>query len=82
MATPIQTRIIETLYIHTYFDARHTSTKNATKGIKKDQQDKADKELKELRKQGIIIFHPTSHGMQVSLNSEQLREIKKILNIP
>jgi hypothetical protein len=37
-----------------------------------------DKALKKLVKSNLVIHHPTSYGMQYSLNPKMLEEIRKI----
>ncbi len=82
METDAGKQILENLLKKGIIGARHTSTKNTLKVLSKDQRGNGEKILKQLRVLGYVTFHPTSYGMQVSLNPAKVKEIKQTLNIP
>lgn len=82
----IKARIILKLYRHGKWGASHTSSENLKKGftmrdLGKEGAKKVDKIGKEMIKSGLIMSHPTSYGLEVSLNprlsQESLALIKK-----
>ncbi|MDR0471606.1 MAG: hypothetical protein LBH79_07805 [Nitrososphaerota archaeon] len=79
METITGKRILQSLYEKQIIGAKHTSTDNATKCLPKNMRGDGEKILKQLRKQGYINFHPTSYGMEVSLNPTKIVEIRKII---
>lgn len=75
----IRYRIIRKLARHRIIGGKHTSIENIPKGMPKDLRKTVLEEVKQLIREGIIIAHPTSYGMQVSLNPRKIKEIKEIL---
>ncbi|MGB9659710.1 MAG: hypothetical protein ACPLY9_04220 [Nitrososphaerales archaeon] len=39
----------------------------------------AKKAVKQLIKDGWIVQHPTSYGMQISLNLQRVREVRQLI---
>ena len=79
MATAIEKAILSKMYRHGYIGGKHTSEDNIPKSLPKDKYGDAKKALKNLIRQGYIIPKTTSYGLQVSLNSKRIAEIKQIL---
>lgn len=57
---------------------KHTSAESIKRGFPSHIKGDVDKALKLLVKSNLIIHHPTSYGMQYSLNPKMLEEIRKI----
>jgi len=77
--TPIEKFILEKMFRHGYIGRKHTSEDNIPKGLPKDAHGDVRKALKNLIRQGYVIPKTTSYGLQVSLNSTRIAEIKQIL---
>jgi len=65
------------MFIGLYVGAKHTAKQTILKHFKNQRE--ADKAYKQLVKDGLIIEHPTSYGMQISLNKNRIAEIKGII---
>ena len=85
MATPVATTIEKTIltkmYRHGYIGGKHTSEDNIPKGLPKHVHGEVKKALKNLIRQGYIIPKVTSYGLEVSLDSARISEIKQILEV-
>jgi hypothetical protein len=57
---------------------KHTSAESIKRGFPSHIKGDVDKALKKLVKSNLVIHHPTSYGMQYSLNPKMLEEIRKI----
>jgi len=57
---------------------KHTSAESIKRGFPSHIKGDVDKTLKRLVKSNLIVHHPTSYGMQYSLNPKMLEEIRKI----
>jgi hypothetical protein len=77
--TPIEKFILEKMFRHGYIGGKHTSEGNIPKGLPKNAHGDARKALKNLIRQGYVIPKTTCYGLQVSLNSTRISEIKQIL---
>ncbi len=75
----IRVRIIKKLVRHRIWGGKHTSVENIPKGMPPELRKEIENEIKELIRENIILSHPTSYGLQISLNSRMSEEIKKIL---
>jgi hypothetical protein len=71
--------ILRKLLIHGIVGAKHTSEENLHKSLPKHLRGFAKDIVSGLIKDGFLLSHPTSHGMQVSLNPNMLQEIKKLV---
>lgn len=58
---------------------KHTSSESIKRGFPSHVKGDVDKTLKKLVKANLILHHPTSYGIQYSLNARMLEEIKKII---
>ncbi|MDR0493440.1 MAG: hypothetical protein LBH74_07380 [Nitrososphaerota archaeon] len=79
METEAVKRILKNLYKKDCIGAKHTSTTNALKGLPKHLRGEGEKTLKQLRTLGYVTFHPTSYGMEVSLNPAKIKEIETLI---
>ena len=77
----IKTVILRKLVIHSIWGAKHTNYEFVQKGLPKDLRGSAKDVADDLIKNGILLSHPTSYGMQISLNPERAKEIKAALGI-
>ena len=77
----IKTVILRKLVIHNLWGAKHTNYEFVQKGLPKDLRGYAKDVADDLIKNGILLSHPASYGMQISLNPERAREIKALLGI-
>lgn len=75
----IRYRIIRKFARRKIIGSKHTSIENIPKGMPKEVRKIVLEEVKQLIREGIILAHPTSYGMQVSLNPRKIKEIKEIL---
>lgn len=79
MIEKIAKTILAKLYRHGYIGRRHTSIDNLPKGFPKHLRGDVKKVAKKLNKQGLILFKPTSYGIQVSLNPRRMAEIEGMI---
>jgi len=79
LITPIEKFILEKMFRHGYVGGKHTSEDNIPKGLPKNAHGNVRKALNNLIRQGYVIPKTTSYGLQVSLNSKRIAEIKQIL---
>lgn len=56
--------------------AKHTSAESIKRGFPSHLKGDVDKALKKLVKANLILHHPTSYGIQYSLNPRMLDEIR------
>jgi hypothetical protein len=81
VATPIEKAILAKMYRHGYIGGKHTSEDNIPKGLPKHVHGEVKKTLKNLIRQGYIIPKITSYGLELSLNSARIGEIRQILEL-
>ena len=77
----IRLKMLRKLLMHGVVGAKHTSPDNLQKGLPRHLMGEAKGVVKDLIKQGILLSHPTSYGMQLSLNPDKLDEDKKFLGV-
>jgi hypothetical protein len=77
----IRTVILRKLVMHNIWGAKHTNYEFVQKGLPKELRGFAKDVADDLIKNGILLSHPTSYGMQISLNPDRAKEIKAILGI-
>jgi len=73
--------ILRKLVNHSIWGAKHTSYDNLQKGLPKDLRHTAKEAADKLIKERLLLSHPTSYGLQVSLNPSTAKEIKELLNL-
>jgi hypothetical protein len=81
VATTIEKVILAKMYRHGYIGGKHTSEDNIPKSLPKHMHGDVKKTLKNLIRQGYIMPKITSYGLEVSLNSARISEIKQILEV-
>lgn len=79
MVNELEKKILHKMFYARYIGERHTSEENIPKGFPKHERGDIKKALKNLKRQGYIIPKITSYGMEVSLASNRISEICKIL---
>ncbi len=72
--------ILRKLTIHNVWGGKHTSPDNLQKGLPKHLRGAAKEVVSGMIKDGLLLSHPTSYGMQVSLNPRMAAKIKEILS--
>ena len=58
---------------------KHTSAESIKRGFPSHLKGDVDKALKRLVKSNLVLHHPTSYGIQYSLNPRMISEIRKII---
>jgi len=77
--TPIERLILLKTYRNCYIGGKNTSEDNIPKGLPKHMHGDVKKALRNLIRQGYITPKITSYGLEVSITSERIKEIKRIL---
>ena len=77
----IEKFVLKKLVNHNIWGAKHLSFELLQKGLSKDLRGFGKEISHELIKRGILLSHPTSYGLQISLNPERAKEIKEILEV-
>jgi hypothetical protein len=75
----IRLYMLRKLASHGYIGARHTSIDNLPKGLPGRLRGEAKDVAKDMIKEGLVLSHPTSYGVQVALNPRMMDDIKKLL---
>ena len=75
----IKVVILRKLVMHKIWSGKHTTFEFVQKGLPKELRGYAKEVAEELIKEGILLSHPTSYGLQISLNPNKAEEIKKLL---
>ena len=73
--------ILRKLLVHGVIGAKHTSIENLAKSLPKHLRGGAKEVIDDLVREAFLLSHPTSYGLQVSLNPNKLQEIKKLLDV-
>jgi DNA-binding MarR family transcriptional regulator len=82
MYTVTEKRILENLLRHNYIGAKHTGEDDAIRCLRKDARGDGKKAIEKLEKRGLVNFHPTRYGVEVSLNPARVVEIRELLEEP
>lgn len=75
----IKVFILRKLIMHTVVGAKHTSPDNLQKSLPKHVRGYAKEVVVDMIKEGLLLSHPTSYGIQISLNPSKLDDIKSFL---
>ncbi len=75
----IRKDLLRKLYKKRMFQHKHTSFDNLSKGFPSHLGREVKKVAEELIREGILLTKPTSYGLEVSLNSQKLKEIEEII---
>ena len=73
--------ILRKLFNHNVWCGKHTSPDNLQKGLPGHLRGAAKDIVKDMIKEGLLLSHPTSYGLQISLNPKMVIEIKKFLGV-
>lgn len=73
--------ILRRLVMHNVWGGKHTSPDNLQKGLPGHLRGAAKEVVADMIKEGLLLSHPTSYGMQVSLNPRMAKKIKEILKL-
>ena len=76
----IRKDLLRKLYKKRMFHHKHTSFDNLPKGFPGHLGREIKKVAEELIREGILLTKPTSYGLEVSLNSQKLKEIEEIIS--
>ena len=76
----IRQRILVKLYWKRCWNEKHTAFENAYSGVPGHLKGAARKELLLLIKEGLVLAKQTCYGLQVSLNSNKIKEIEACLS--
>ncbi|MBI5158666.1 hypothetical protein HY992_00955 [Candidatus Micrarchaeota archaeon] len=71
--------ILDKFVRHGWWNAKHTSFDNISKGAPKHLKDKIVRAGESLIKDGLLVRKPTSYGLEVRLNFERKNEIFSII---
>lgn len=77
---PVSVFVLEKLYRNRIIDAKHISFDDLVTGSPKHVRGDIKKKLQKLIKVNLVLQHPTSYGMQYTLNSKRLDDIRKIIH--
>ncbi|MFY9300750.1 MAG: hypothetical protein WAO91_06135 [Candidatus Nitrosotenuis sp.] len=75
----ISKNILRRMYNDNRIGARHLGLEDLKHGVPSHLKGDVDKQLKKLVKANLILHHPTSYGMQYSLNPHMIHEIRAII---
>ena len=77
----IRLHILRKLAIHNVWGAKHTSFDELQKGLPQHLRGAAKDVAEMLIKDGMLLSHPTSYVLQVSLNPRRAEDIKAALGV-
>ncbi len=77
----IRSHILRKLAIHNVWGAKHTSLDELHKGLPQHLRGAAKDVAGALIKEGLLLSHPTSYGLQVSLNPRRADDIRAALGV-
>ena len=72
--------ILRKLFYDNRVGAKHLSFEDLQRGFPSHVKGDVKKQMKKLIKENLILHHPTSYGMQYSLNPQKLKEIIMIIH--
>lgn len=73
--------VLRKLFNHNVWGGKHTSPDNLQKGLPGHLRGAAKDIVKDMIREGLLLSHPTSYGMQVSMNPKMAAKIKEFLGI-
>ena len=76
----IKGKILHKLSRFGKFEHSHTAIENLQKGFPSHIQGRVKGDIKELKKEGILIIKSTSYGEQVSINLEMKEKVMNYIN--
>lgn len=72
--------ILRFMFNDTRIGARHCGLREIQRGFPKHERGDVEDSLKILIKSGYVLNHPTSYGIQYSLNPRMIQEINEIIS--
>lgn len=73
-------KVLWKLYHHHYIGKRHTPIENVPKGLPRHEYGACQGVVQNLIKEGILTPKKTGHGLDVSINSKRIKEVKEFLD--
>ena len=67
------------MFFDTRIGARHLGLEDLKRGFPSHAKGDVESKLKKIIKENLVLQHPTSYGMQYSLNPKTLEVVKKII---
>ena len=71
--------ILRKMFFDTRIGARHLGLEDLKRGFPSHAKGDVESKLKKIIKENLVLQHPTSYGMQYSLNPKTLEVVKKII---
>jgi len=75
----LEKTLLERMLTDNRIGGRHLGEQDVCRGLPSHVKGGVSKALKKLIKNGLVNHHPTSYGMQYSLNPIRIDEIQRIL---
>jgi len=75
----LEKTILRKMFFDGRIGGRHLGEQDLCRGFPSHEKGNIPKSLKKLIKEGLIDNHPTSYGMQYSLNPHRIKEIQDVL---
>ena len=75
----LEKSILRKMFFDKRIGGRHLGEQDLCRGFKSHLKGDIPKAIKKLIKDGLIDNHPTSYGMQYSLNSTRINDVLEIL---
>ncbi len=75
----IEKTLLRRMLMDNRIGGRHLGEQDVCRGLPSHAKGDVPKALKKLIKKGLVKNHPTSYGMQYSLNPRMIDEIQDIL---
>ncbi len=71
--------VLQKMISHRVFGGKHYGMDDLKRGVPTHERGNIEKAIKNLVKKNLILKHPTSYGMQYSLNHNKLDLIGRLL---
>jgi len=78
--TDLEKTLLSKMLFDGRIGGRHLGEQDVCRGLPSHVKGDVPKSLKKLIKKGLVNNHPTSYGVQYSLDSRMIDEIEKILD--
>jgi hypothetical protein len=79
MDEELEKDLLKKMFHHKLIGEKHTSINNLQKGFPKHIRGEVKEATKSLIRKGFIVPKPTSYGLEVSINTGKLEEIRRVL---
>ena len=76
---PTAKTLLKKMLFHNVCGGKHHGLDDLKRGFPSHEKGNVEKAIKKLVKANYVLRHPTSYGMQYSLNHDMIDEIEKIL---